>query len=75
METASLLRMEMIIRVWRGLTENEAQWARPDDPDTNFYNADARVYAKFAPVPVPAAVWLLGSGLIGLLGIRRKFKK
>jgi hypothetical protein len=26
------------------------------------------------PVPVPAAVWLLGSGLIGLAGIRRKFK-
>lgn len=27
-----------------------------------------------APVPVPAAVWLLGSGLVGLLGIRRKMK-
>lgn len=26
----------------------------------------------FTPVPVPAAVWLLGSGLVGLLGIRRK---
>jgi|GEM_PF-6880747 len=25
-------------------------------------------------VPVPAAIWLLGSGLIGLLGFRRKFK-
>lgn len=24
------------------------------------------------PVPVPAAVWLLGSGLVGLLGFRRK---
>jgi hypothetical protein len=27
-----------------------------------------------APVPIPAAVWLLGSGLIGLIGVRR-FKK
>lgn len=27
-----------------------------------------------APVPVPAAVWLLGSGLIGLLGIARRKK-
>ncbi|MCP4118839.1 MAG: VPLPA-CTERM sorting domain-containing protein [Desulfobacteraceae bacterium] len=27
-----------------------------------------------APVPVPAAVWLLGSGLLGIVGIRRKLK-
>jgi hypothetical protein len=27
------------------------------------------------PVPVPAAVWLFGSGLIGLVGIRRKSSK
>jgi len=26
----------------------------------------------FAPVPVPAAVWMFGSALIGLLGVRRK---
>ncbi len=26
-------------------------------------------------VPIPSAVWLLGSGLIGLVGIRRKFIK
>lgn len=25
-------------------------------------------------VPIPAAVWLLGSGLIGIVGIRRRFK-
>ena len=25
--------------------------------------------------PIPAAVWLLGSGLLGLVGIRRRFKK
>jgi hypothetical protein len=28
-----------------------------------------------APVPIPPAVWLLGSGLLGLIGIRRRFKK
>ena len=28
-----------------------------------------------SPVPVPGALWLLGSGLIGLAGIRRKFKR
>jgi hypothetical protein len=26
-------------------------------------------------VPIPAAVWFLGSGLLGLIGIRRRFKK
>jgi hypothetical protein len=26
-------------------------------------------------VPIPAAVWLLGSGLIGIVGIRRKYRK
>jgi hypothetical protein len=28
-----------------------------------------------SPVPIPAAVWLLGSGLVGIIGIRRRFKK
>jgi hypothetical protein len=27
-----------------------------------------------SPVPVPAAVWLLGSGLLGLIGIRRRVR-
>ncbi len=27
------------------------------------------------PVPIPSAIWLLGSGLIGLAGFRRKFRK
>jgi hypothetical protein len=26
-------------------------------------------------VPVPAAVWLLGSGLLGLMGLRRRFSR
>ena len=37
--------------------------------DPNAYFLDVP-YA--APVPVPAAVWLLGGGLIGLIGIRRR---
>jgi len=31
--------------------------------------------ANVNPVPIPAAVWLFGSGLLGLFGIRRKFSK
>jgi len=32
-------------------------------------------YATFSAVPIPGAVWLLGSGLIGIVGVRRKIKK
>lgn len=31
--------------------------------------------ANIHPAPIPAAVWLLGSGLVGLVGIRRRSKK
>lgn len=31
-------------------------------------------YNNVAPVPIPAAVWLFGSGLIGLVGIARRKK-
>ncbi len=33
------------------------------------------VIVEIDPVPIPGAVWLLGSGLIGLVGLRRKFRK
>jgi hypothetical protein len=36
---------------------------------------DLTLTAHTATVPVPPAVWLLGSGLIGLVGLRRKFRK
>ena len=28
-----------------------------------------------APVPLPGALWLLSSGLIGIVGVKRRFKK
>jgi len=39
----------------------------------NVYTLDTLVYGDAAPVvvPLPAAVWLLGSALVGLLGFRR----
>ena len=30
---------------------------------------------KNTPVPIPPTLWLLGSGLFGLVGLRRRFKK
>jgi len=30
---------------------------------------------SLTPVPIPGAVWLLGSGLLSLIGLRRKFRK
>jgi hypothetical protein len=33
------------------------------------------IWQQYTVVPIPGAVWLLGSGLIGLVGFRKKFKK
>ena len=32
-------------------------------------------YTPAAPVPIPAAAWLLGSGLLGMAAVRRRMKK
>lgn len=37
------------------------------------FDANNHVNTLQSPVPVPGAAWLLGSGLIGLVGIRRRF--
>jgi hypothetical protein len=35
----------------------------------------SELYETFAPVPVPAAVWLFGSGLLGFIGVARRRSK
>jgi len=59
----------------------------PDKDDFNYnnmwlvfteYGNSRHITAELtslSAVPIPSAVWLLGSGLIGIVGIRRKSKK
>jgi len=45
------------------------------DDNGNMYVADASSVWRISAVPIPAAIWLFGSGLIGLIGLaRRKVK-
>jgi len=39
--------------------------------DKDYNDLWASISTKTNPVPVPAAVWLFGSGLVGLVGLRR----
>ena len=46
-----------------------------DVATTNFYdNITWQQTSSINPIPVPAAVWLFGSGLIGLVGVARRRK-
>jgi hypothetical protein len=51
--------------IWLGLD--------PMSVNNGFYVTE--VYVKTFCTPIPGAVWLLGSGLIGLIGCRRKLDK
>ncbi len=41
----------------------------------NTYNAWAVHDGDIGAVPIPSSIWLLGSGLLGLVGVRRKLRK
>jgi len=43
-----------------------------DNFNTSFSNTSYNGFATIAPVPVPAAVWLFGSGLLAIAGIARR---
>ena len=54
------------------LNQEASATSAVDDFVSSNYNVSP--YASFTVVPVPAAAWLFGSGLIGLIGIARRKK-
>jgi hypothetical protein len=45
------------------------------DKFSSWVTGNPKISMVTAQVPIPGAIWLLGSGLLGLLGIRRRRKK
>ena len=56
------------------LTHNDVYSQTPWRTDLESVSETFLPYST-SPVPIPPTMWLLGSGLLGLLGSRRKFKK
>ena len=58
-----------------GLYAADGNFALGFDPDCHFYNDGIKLTIKTTHAPVPGAVWLLASGLIGLVSIRSRGRK
>jgi hypothetical protein len=56
---------------WLFSNTNGAQGSGPKNDNTRFY-AIAVHDGQLAPVPLPGAVWLMGSAIAGLMGLNRK---
>lgn len=55
-----------------GGTHNTYNWSNVMKVLTPTPAASGQEFLTAAPVPVPASVWLLGSGLLGLVGVSRR---
>jgi hypothetical protein len=55
---------------WR--TDGDGEDCNEGDPDCSYQLLTSAYFTT--PVPVPAAIWLFGSGLLGLAGIARRRK-
>lgn len=58
----------------RADAERTLEWINPEG-HSDYVSTDAAAYASISAVPVPAAVWLFGSGLVAMFGFTRRNKK
>lgn len=54
---------------------NELNPANPQTDILEYYGSNGMIGVYDSTVPLPGAVWLIGSGLVGLIGLRRKIGK
>jgi len=47
-------------------------WATMEDTGATYGNVTPYLQVSTSPVPVPGAIWLLGSGMAGLFGLKRR---
>ncbi|MDH5572121.1 MAG: hypothetical protein OEY89_10170, partial [Gammaproteobacteria bacterium] len=55
----------------RADAERTLKWIAPDG-HSDYVATDPLAYESISAVPVPAAAWSFGSGLIGLIGLARR---
>ena len=69
---ASLTAGTSYFLVTTAFSETPTSFGQPSGPFENTISGDGNITLGGAPIPVPAALWLFGSALIGLGAARRR---
>ena len=78
---AQLIGLTLLSSTFTGFDSSMMGVISPDSFWVDFHGItvgqgqSATIGFETAAVPVPGALWLLGSGLLGLAGLRRKVKR